>query len=288
MAYATITGLNVYPVKSCRGIKLESAKLGLAGIESDRRWMVISEAGRFLTQRELPRLALIVPKLDAQGLTLTAPAMPDLRVPMQPEGPRLEVAVWGDKCPALEVGAEVAVWLSQFLERATRFVQFDPQGVRPSDPDWTEGVPTQNEFSDGFPLLVISEASLADLNTRLPEPLPMNRFRPNIVLGGLEPYDEDRIRDMHSDGVRLRVSKPCARCSITTTDQMRGVVTGDEPLRTLKTYRFDKKQRGMMFGQKHTGRERHRQRAAHRAAAADRLEVGVRLRHAYSQHLPFN
>ena len=108
---------------------------------------------------------------------------------------------------------------------------------------------TRNEFSDGFPLLVISEASLEDLNSRLPEPLPMNRFRPNIVLAGIEPYDEDRIADLHADGIRLRISKPCTRCSITTTDQMRGVVAGDEPLRTLKTYRWSKELRGMMFGQ---------------------------------------
>lgn len=249
MAQATITALNVYPVKSCRGIALDAAKLGLAGIESDRRWMVISETGRFLTQRELPRLALIVPRLDGQGLTLTAPGMPDFAVPALPQGPKLEVAVWGDKCSALEVSAEAAKWLSGFLQRATRLVRFDPQGVRPSDADWTAGIETRNEFSDGFPLLVISEASLTDLNSRLKEPLPMNRFRPNIVLGGLQPYDEDRIRDLRSNGVTLRICKPCTRCSITTTDQMEGVVKGDEPLRTLKSYRFSKELRGMMFGQ---------------------------------------
>ncbi len=248
MAHATITALNVYPVKSCRGIALDTAKLGLAGIESDRRWMVISDKGRFLTQREVPRLALIVPKLDARGLTLTAPGMPDMAVPAEPAGPKLEVAVWGDKCPGFEVSDEVAKWLSQFLERPVRLVRFDPQGVRPSEPDWTGEVETRNEFSDGFPLLVISDASLQDLNARLPEPLPMNRFRPNIVLGGLQPYDEDRIHDLHAGAVRLRISKPCTRCIITTTDQMRGVVTGDEPLRTLKTYRFSKELRGMMFG----------------------------------------
>lgn len=250
MAQATITALNVYPVKSCRGIALDIAKLGLAGIESDRRWMVISNTGRFLTQRELPRLALIVPKLDAAGaLTLTAPGMPDLPVSAQPQGEKLEVAVWSDKCSAFEVGAAAASWLTQFLGRATRLVRYDPQGVRPSDPDWTGGVETRNEFSDGFPLLVISEASLVDLNSRLPEALPMNRFRPSIVLSGLEPYGEDRIRDLHGDGVRLRVSKPCTRCKITTTDQMTGEVKSDEPLRTLKTFRWSKELRGMMFGQ---------------------------------------
>lgn len=248
MAYATISALNVYPVKSCRGIALDRARVGLAGIESDRRWMVISDTGRFLTQRELPRLALVVPRLDAAGLTLSAPGMPDLPVPQRPAGPALEVAVWGDKCPALEVGPEPARWLSQFLERHTRLVQFDPEGARPSDPDWTGGVDSRNEFSDGFPLLVISEASLEDLNTRLAQALPMNRFRPNVVLRGIGPYEEDRIADLHADGVRLRISKPCTRCIITTTDQMAGVVKGDEPLRTLKAYRFSKELRGVMFG----------------------------------------
>jgi uncharacterized protein YcbX len=175
--------------------------------------------------------------------------MPEMPVAAHATGARLEVAVWGDKCPALEVGSEVGAWLSEFLGRKVRLVRFDPQGVRPSDSKWTGGVETRNEFSDGFPLLIISEASLVDLNGRLSEPLPMNRFRPNIVLSGIEAYAEDRIRDLHSSGVRLRVSKPCTRCVITTTDQMQGVVKGDEPLRTLKSYRFSKELRGMMFGQ---------------------------------------
>jgi uncharacterized protein len=249
MAHAIVTALNVYPVKSCRGTPLERAKLGLAGIESDRRWMIISDKGRFLTQREIPKLALIVPKLDEQGLLLTAPGMADLRVPDPPSGPRLEVAVWGDTCPAIEVGAGTAEWLTAFLGRPVRLVRFDPQGVRPSDPDWTEGVTTRNEFSDGYPLLVISEASLEDLNSRLPQPLPMNRFRPSIVIAGVGAYDEDRIKDLSADGLRLRIAKPCTRCVITTTDQMTGTVQGDEPLRTLKAYRFSKELRGVMFGQ---------------------------------------
>lgn len=249
MAQATIAALNFYPVKSCRGIALERTKLGLAGIESDRRWMVISETGRFLTQRELPKLALVVPRCDGNGLVLTAPGMSEMHVPSHTNGARLEVAVWGDKCLALAVSGEVDAWLSEFLGRNTRLVRFDPQGVRPSDSHWTGGVETRNEFSDGFPLLIISEASLVDLNSRLAEPLPMNRFRPNIVISGVEPYAEDRIQDLHSNGVRLRISKPCVRCVITTTDQMQGVVKGDEPLRTLKGYRFNKELRGVMFGQ---------------------------------------
>jgi uncharacterized protein YcbX len=248
MAQATICALNVYPVKSCRGIALERAALSLSGIESDRRWMVISDTGRFLTQREVPKLALIVPKVDGAGLVLTAPDMPQMPVPVQPSGAQLEVVVWGDKCPALEVSGEVGAWLSEFLGRKTRLVRFDPEGVRRSDSNWTGGVETRNEFSDGFPLLIISEASLLDLDGRLHEPLPMNRFRPNIVIGGVEPYAEDRIKDLHSNGVRVRITKPCTRCIITTTDQMEGVKKGDEPLRTLKSYRYSKELRGLMFG----------------------------------------
>ena len=175
--------------------------------------------------------------------------MPELRVSTEPGGARVEVKVWGDLCPALDVGAEAAAWLSQFLGRTVRLLRFDPHGARPSDTRWTEGVEALNEFSDGFPMLAISQASLDDLNGRLETPLPMNRFRPNVVLNGLQAYDEDRIHDLTDGAIRLRIVEPCTRCKITTTDQAKGEVAGEEPLTTLKTYRWSKALRGVMFGQ---------------------------------------
>jgi uncharacterized protein YcbX len=250
MPHATITGLNIYPVKSCRGIALQAATIGRAGFELDRHWMVTNEAGRFLTQREVPRLALIVPSLEGRELTLEAPGMSPLRVPSVAGAPSLEVTIWGDKAPASDAGGEVATWLSSFLERPVRLVAFDPDGVRPTKKEWTQDEEALNEFSDGFPFLVTSQASLDDLNTRLAERLPMNRFRPNVVIDGVEAYAEDRIHELSGDGVRLRLAKPCDRCKITTTNQLTAEVSpADEPLVTLKSYRWSKELRGVLFGQ---------------------------------------
>ena len=116
-------------------------------------------------------------------------------------------------------------------------------------PEWTPATRAVTEFSDGFPILVISRASLAELNSRLPKPLPMERFRPNVVIDGVEAYDEDRIHELRAGEVTLRIVKPCTRCSITTTDQQAGAVDGVEPLKTLKEYRFDRELRGVAFGQ---------------------------------------
>ena len=130
-----------------------------------------------------------------------------------------------------------------------RLVRFDPGAPRVCSPEWTPGAHAVTEFSDGFPILVISRASLADLNARLPQALPMERFRPNVVIDGVKAYDEDRIHELRAGPVTLRIVKPCTRCSITTTDQQRGAVDGAEPLQTLKEYRYDSKLRGVMFGQ---------------------------------------
>ena len=250
MPSATITALNIYPVKSCRGVALDEAEIGRAGFEQDRHWLVTNEAGRFLTQRELPRLALIEPSLTDDGLTLNAPDMPALRVPRAADGPSRQVTIWSDHAPAFDTGADTAAWLSKFLDRPTRLVAFDPSGVRPSKKEWTAGEEALNEFSDGFPFLVISQASLDDLNSRLAQPLPMNRFRPNVVIDGVEPYDEDRIHELSVGTVRLRIAKPCDRCKITTTNQLTAEVSpASEPLVTLKTYRFSKELRGVLFGQ---------------------------------------
>jgi hypothetical protein len=245
----TLAEINIYPVKSCRGIGLESAALTAAGLEHDREWMVVRPGGRFVTQREAPRLALVEVAIAAGALRLAAVGAGSVAVPLELTGPRVVVSLWGDHCAAHDQGDEAAAWLTTLVGSDVRLVRFDPAQRRTSDPAWTGEVEALNRFSDGFPLLAISRASLEDLNKRLPEPLPMDRFRPNLVLDGLEPYGEDRMADLVADGVRLRRVKPCARCVITTTDQRTGTVAGDEPIRTLKTYRWDARLRGVTFGQ---------------------------------------
>jgi uncharacterized protein YcbX len=279
----TLAALNVYPVKSCRGIALESAKVTGAGLEHDREWMIVTPEGRFLTQREEPRLARIAVALGEDALVLSAEGAGVLRVALdspasgaggsgtsgaQPDRRAVAVTVWRDHCRAVDEGAEAADWLTALLGHPLRLVRFDPAQDRPSDPAWTGGLRALNRFSDGFALLAISTASLEDLNGRLATPLPMNRFRPNLVLEGLPPYGEDGIADLAAGELRLRRVKPCTRCIVTTTDQDSGVRDGDEPMRTLKTYRWDPALKGVAFGQNFI------------VVAGDggRLEVGMELR----------
>jgi uncharacterized protein len=245
----TLAELHLYPVKSCRGIGVQDVSLTAAGLEHDREWMVVTPEGRFVTQREQPRLALIATALDAAGLTLHAPQAGGTTVPLGYCGSPVEVTVWKDRCLAFDQGEDAARWLSGFLARPLRLVRFDAARPRPSSAEWTGGAEAPNRFSDGFPLLAISRASLDDLNARLPAPLPMDRFRPNLVLEGLAPYGEDGLHDLVAGEVRLRRVKPCTRCSITTTNQSTAVVEGEEPLRTLKSYRWDAALRGATFGQ---------------------------------------
>jgi hypothetical protein len=245
----SLASLHLYPVKSCRGIAVTEATVASAGLEHDREWMIVTPAGRFVTQRECPRLALIAPDLSDDALTLAAPGAGRLVVPLESCGEVRQVTVWGEHCPAFDQGEPAARWLSELLGRPLRLVRFDPSHRRLSDSTWTGGVEAPNRFSDGYPLLAISRASLDDLNARLPVPLPMDRFRPNLVLAGLPPYGEDALDDLVAGDVRLRRVKPCTRCAITTTNQATAEVEGDEPLRTLKSYRWDKALRGVTFGQ---------------------------------------
>jgi uncharacterized protein YcbX len=247
----TIAALYVYPVKSCRGIAPPRARLTAAGLQHDREWMVVTPEGRFLTQRELPQLAVVATSLDDTALGLAAPGRPPLRVPLQvPANAAVrEVNVWGEACLGIDEGDAAANWFGDLLSRPVRLVRFDRSRRRPTDPDWSQGLDGESLFSDGFPVLLLSQASLDDLNCRLPTPLPVDRFRPNVLLAGCEPYEEDRIGALSTPDVRLRLVKPCTRCSVTTVEQSTGVFQGDEPLRTLKSYRWDAGKRGVLFGQ---------------------------------------
>ncbi|MEO8064355.1 MAG: MOSC N-terminal beta barrel domain-containing protein [Pseudomonadota bacterium] len=246
---ATLSALHIYPIKSCRGIQLDSALLSPTGLADDRHWMMVRPGGRFVTQRELPRLALVATALSSQGLTLDAPGMSTLRVSRDQSGESMAVTVWSFAGCGIDCGQEAAQWCTDFLGTPLRLMRFDAGTPRECSAEWTGEVRAITEFSDGFPILVISRASLAELNSRLPRALPMERFRPNLVLDGVAAYDEDRIHELRADGIAIRIVKPCARCAITTTEQSSGERDGVEPLATLKTYRFDANLRGVMFGQ---------------------------------------
>ena len=246
---ARIAALHLYPVKSCRGIGRASLELARTGFLHDRHWLIVRPNGRFVTQRELPRLALIETALLANGVRLSAPGMAAIDVLPRAGNASMDVVIWRDTCRGIDQGEAVAAWLTAFLGEQLRLVAFDETRERASSPQWTGATPAVTEFADAFALLAISEASLADLNVRLTRALPMDRFRPNIVLAGIDAYDEDRIHELRLDGLCLRVVKPCLRCSITTTNQKTGEVEGDEPLHTLKSYRWSKALHGIAFGQ---------------------------------------
>lgn len=248
-ATAQITAINVYPVKSCRGIALDRARITATGFEHDREWLVVRPEGRFVTQREEPRLALIETALKAEALQLRTPHGSELTVELAMQGREVEVTCWRDRCAAFDAGEEAASFLTQYLGTPSRLVRFDARRKRPSNMEWTQGMQALNQFSDGFAWLLISEASLADLNARLAQPLPLNRFRPNIVVSGLPPYGEDHVHELAADSIRLRGVKPCIRCVITTTDQSTGTRGSPEPLRTLRGYRFNRDLKGVAFGQ---------------------------------------
>jgi len=245
----TLAALFTYPVKSCRGTRHERVLLEEAGLAHDREWMFVTPGGRFLTQREAPRLARVAASVQLGELRLSAEGAGEARVPLDYFGPPGEVTIWRDRVNAFDQGDEPAAWISALLGRDARLVRIDPAERRHCDPAWTADAAAHSRFSDGYPLLVVSRASLDDLNSRLPTPLPMDRFRPNIVLDGLPAYGEDELHELTAGSIRLRVVKPCTRCSITTTDQSAGVAAGEEPLRTLKSYRWDAALHGVTFGQ---------------------------------------
>ena len=251
---ASVAALNIYPVKSCRGIALTCARLTERGLDHDRQWMIVDRDGDpalFVTQREIPKLALIQPALTAHDLELAAPGMPRLSVPLNIVGPTCDAIVWSSTVSAIDQGPSAAAWLSGYLAMDVRLVRFDPAQRRLCNPAFAGDSGAHTGFADGYPLLVIGSASLTELNRRLAEKgsleLPMNRFRPNVVLDGLEAHDEDHLREIAIGDAVLRMVKPCVRCQITTTDQATAEV-GAEPLRTLAGYRNDARLGGVTFG----------------------------------------
>jgi len=255
----TIARLFVYPVKSCAGIEVQEALLTETGLDLDRAWMVVDADGMFLTQRSLPRMALVRPQLKSEELVLRAPGMLALHVAIDAVEAPATVTVWNDTVPAWDLGAVAAQWFTDFLGQPCRLVRFDPEYRRLSSMKWTGGVEAPNQFADGFPVLVASEASMQELNTRLEAgghaPVGIERFRPNVVLGGVDAHDEDRVDLVRVEGedgsegeIHLQPVKPCARCPIPDIDPATAQ-SSPEVNDTLRTYRKDKRLDGAVtFG----------------------------------------
>ena len=256
----TIARLFTYPVKSCAGIELQEALLTDTGLDLDRAWMVVDPEGRFLTQRTLPRMALIQPQLrGVEEMVLRAPGMLALHVTVDAVHAPASVTLWEDTVPAWDMGPVAAQWVTDFLARPCRLVRFDPEYRRLSSTSWTGGVEAPNQFADGFPVLVASTASLQELNVRLQAqghtPVGMERFRPNVVVDGLHPHDEDRLDTLFvqscaaaEEEIHLQHVKPCGRCPIPDIDPATAQ-SSPQVMDTLRSYRQDQRLGGAVtFG----------------------------------------
>ncbi|MFL9864851.1 MOSC N-terminal beta barrel domain-containing protein [Paraburkholderia fungorum] len=262
----TISELFVYPIKSCAGIALKEARLLATGFEYDRYWMVTDPSGAMLTQREYPRLALIKAEIGEHELVISAPGMSVLRTPLDAAAlgaaPRVQTVVWRDAAYGLDTGEASAAWFSAFLGVPARLLRFNPERERIVDPEYTASVGgATTYFADGFPLLVIGQASLDDLNVRLNNKgapsIPIDRFRPNVVLTGLDAYEEDYVESLNVDSVegetvQLQLVKLCARCPMPTIDQAKGAPDPEwpnEPTDTMSAYRANPQRNGALtFG----------------------------------------
>lgn len=241
-----VCGLHIYPVKSCGQLTVDRAVAGATGFEFDRRWMVVGDDARFLSQREHPRLALVRVQLDEGRLVLEVPGMAPLEIDLDGStGPAGRVQVWSDECAAFDEGRDAARWFSDHLGCSARLVRMAGDDARPLGSSSAQPG-DRVSFADGFPFLLLSTASLDGLNRRLSLPVPMDRFRPNIVVEGCHAHAEDEWGRVCIGEVVFRIAKPCARCVVTTVDQETGE-RGREPLHTLSTYRsFDGQ---VLFGQ---------------------------------------
>jgi uncharacterized protein len=231
-----LTELNIYPIKSIAGISLTSAIVEPRGLQFDRRWMITDRTYTVITQREFPRLALISVQISNDHLILNTEGMKELSVPIESnDGQYTSVQVWDDKVEAITASKEIDQWMSDALGIECHLVRMTGRSRRLIDSKYAINN-DEVSFADAFPFLLISEASLADLNSRLDVPVPMNRFRPNLVVTGCEPFAEDSWKRIQIGDSIFHVVKPCARCAVTTVDQKTGI-KGKEPLRTLATYR---------------------------------------------------
>jgi len=254
-----ISQMFIYPVKSCAGIEISESPLGVTGLLHDREWVIVDQSGQFLTQRQIPHMVWITPRLTPDALYLSAPDQAEIKIALNCTGTPKQITVWRDTLEGDDMGDEVAEWLNAFLAvpgKQFRLIRFSPQARRVSDPAWTGDIIAPNMFSDGFALLVVTQRALDVLNERLlsdgAEPVDMLRFRPNIVLEGLEAYDEDALSQLilHTAAgqVELRLVKPCGRCPIPNIDPYTAT-SSPEVMDTLATYRrLDRMNDAICFG----------------------------------------
>jgi uncharacterized protein YcbX len=243
----TISSLIYYPIKACRGFEVETASVDRMGLQYDRQMMVTTPEGEFLTQREYPRLALVTPQRKNDSLELCAPGFDSVYLGIQTSGTPVSVNVWKSKdVQAIDQGEEAAQWFSDWLGTHVRLVHLADGYKRLVNEKWAVQEDDHTGFADGYPVLLTSEEGLADLNSRLESPVPMNRFRPNIVVKGCDPFAEDGWNRIRLGDVELAVVKPCARCEVTTIDK-KTLEQSKEPLKTLGKYR--KQKLGAIFGQ---------------------------------------
>jgi uncharacterized protein YcbX len=242
-----LSSLIYYPIKACRGFEVESANVERMGLQDDRRLMVVTPEGDHVTQREFSKLAWVLPTLKDGSITLSAPDFDSLQFTIQKTGTPQPVNIWDDKgVSAIDQGDESAQWFSDWLGTSVRLVRI-AQGIqRRIESQYAVDTDDHTGFADGYPILIISEESLQELNEKLETPVPMNRFRPNLVIKGCEPSAEDTWNKIKIGDVELALVKPCARCVVTTIDKAT-LEQSKEPLKTLAKYR--KHELGAIFGQ---------------------------------------
>ena len=245
MSQLVVSDLYIHPVKSLAAVALASSTLDGFGLHHDRRWMLVDDNGIFVTQRFFPSMCLITALTENKRLILKARGMPDIVVSESDYGDTTTVTVWHDQCQAVDCGQDVASWLSAFLKKNCRLVYFPDKEIRQVDLAYADKG-DKTGFSDGFPLLLISQSSLHDLNSRLSAAVEMQRFRPNIVVSGCEAYAEDEWKRIAIGDITYRIVKPCSRCSIPSINPLTAA-RETEPLKTLRTYRM--RDNKVYFGQ---------------------------------------
>ncbi|MEN8007492.1 MAG: MOSC N-terminal beta barrel domain-containing protein [Candidatus Krumholzibacteriota bacterium] len=240
-----LSAIHLYPVKGIRGVSVAAAQVERAGLRHDRRWIIVDERGKFISQRTHPRLALISGNFDGDRLELAGPGREPFQLKVPAGNHRAEVTVWNDRVDAAVAGPQADRWLSAFLDQPCRLAYLDDAAARPITS--AAGRPAETvSFADGYPCLLTSTASVTDLNGRLDDPVPMDRFRPNLVVTGTDAFAEDSWAKVAIGEAVFRVAGPCSRCGVTTVDQATGERASEEPLRTLATYRQTAK--GIEFG----------------------------------------
>ncbi len=245
---ASVSSITIYPIKSTAGTSLNCADVERRGLSDDRRWLVVDARGEFMTGRKHPRMLLMAAAVRDRALSIEAPGMPPLAIDdARGQGPASDVQIWRDRVSARAVAPEADAWLSDFLGVECQLVYMPSTFERAVDPDFARPGDSVS-FADGYPLLLIGDASLADLNTRAPIEVEMRRFRPNVTVAGCAPFAEDIWRRIRIGDVIFEGPKLCDRCVMTTIDPQRAAVHPDkEPLRTLAGYRRHP-QAGILFG----------------------------------------